>query len=400
MGAGDAGRVALAGRGRVIRTRDPGAGMVGACRSRGERGPSGVLRVRPIRPLKLLVVCPNWVGDAVMATPTLRLLREELRGSFIGALTRPGIDRVLDGAGFFDEVHVEPRSGMMGPKKAAAKVRPRAYDAALLLTNSFSTALTARLAGIPRRYGYDRDGRGLLLTDSIRPARTESGDWAIVPAVDYYLALARAMLGASIEETGEAACAARPEPVPVLELGVRDEDDAAAAAVLEDLGVSGAFAMLVPGGSKEKKRWPADRFAAIARHLRDERGMVVLVSGSPDEAALVRAVADAGGATALLDARVHLGVLKGIVRRAGLMVSNDTGPRHLAVALGVPAVALFGPTDHRWTIVPGRAPEVVVLADPTLEPTESANDHPERCAIDRISVERVIGAVAWALGER
>ncbi|MFG0328110.1 MAG: glycosyltransferase family 9 protein [Phycisphaerales bacterium JB037] len=358
--------------------------------------------MRPIRPLKLLVVCPNWVGDAVMATPTLRLLRRELRGSFIGALTRPGIDRVLDGAGFFDEVHVEPRSGMMGPKKAAAKVRPRHYEAALLLTNSFSTALTARLAGIPRRHGYDRDGRGLLLTDSIRPARTKSGDWAIVPAVDYYLALARAMLGASSEQTGEASRAAglEPAPDPVLELGVRDEDDAAAAAVLEDLGVSGAFAMLVPGGSKEKKRWPADRFAAIARHLREDRGMAVAVSGSPDEAALVRAVAEGGGATALLDARVHLGVLKGIVRRAGLMVTNDTGPRHLAVALGVPVVALFGPTDHRWTIVPGRAPEVVVLADPTLEPTESANDHPERCAIDRISVERVREAVARALGER
>lgn len=376
--------------------------MVRACRSRRERGSSGVLRVRPIRPLKLLVVCPNWVGDAVMATPTLRLLRRELRGSFIGALTRPGIDRVLDGAGFFDEVHVEPRSGMMGPKKAAAKVRPRHYEAALLLTNSFSTALTARLAGIPRRHGYDRDGRGLLLTDSIRPARTKSGDWAIVPAVDYYLALARAMLGASSEQTGEASRAAglEPAPDPVLELGVRDEDDAAAAAVLEDLGVSGAFAMLVPGGSKEKKRWPADRFAAIARHLREDRGMAVAVSGSPDEAALVRAVAEGGGATALLDARVHLGVLKGIVRRAGLMVTNDTGPRHLAVALGVPVVALFGPTDHRWTIVPGRAPEVVVLADPTLEPTESANDHPERCAIDRISVERVREAVARALGER
>src|SRR5215510_6804988 len=92
-------------------------------------------------PLRLLVVCPSWVGDAVMATPALRLLRDSLKGSFIGGLVRPGIDQVLSGTGFFDQVHVERSRGVMGPKRVAAAVRPMRYDTALLLTNSFSTAL-------------------------------------------------------------------------------------------------------------------------------------------------------------------------------------------------------------------------------------------------------------------
>src|SRR5204863_9819609 len=97
--------------------------------------------------LRLLVVCPSWVGDAVMATPTLGLIRGAHPGIFIGALVRPGIDELLEGARFFDEIHVARPMGVMGPKFGAAKVRPRRYDTALLLTNSFSSALIARLAG-------------------------------------------------------------------------------------------------------------------------------------------------------------------------------------------------------------------------------------------------------------
>src|SRR5690606_10042645 len=99
---------------------------------------------RTHRTLRLLVVCPSWVGDAVMATPALRLVRERMPGIYIGLLAKPGIDEVLAGLGTFDEVHVARGSGVMGPKFVAAKVRPRRYDTALLLTNSFSTALIAR----------------------------------------------------------------------------------------------------------------------------------------------------------------------------------------------------------------------------------------------------------------
>ncbi|MEL6795413.1 MAG: glycosyltransferase family 9 protein, partial [Planctomycetota bacterium] len=95
-----------------------------------------------------------------------------------------------------------------------------------------------------------------------------------------------------------------------------------------------------------------------------------------------------------------LGGLKALVRRAALMVTNDTGPRHFAAAMGTPLVTLFGPTDHRWTTIPTRpgGPEMILTADPGLPATESANDHPERCRVDRISFERVREAVDRVLG--
>ena len=146
------------------------------------------------RPRRLLVVLPSWVGDVVMATPALRRIRDAMPGIFIGALCRPGIDQLVKGSDLFDEVHTFIPHGMMSTKKAAAKVRPRRYDTALLLTNSFSTALTTRLAFIPRRIGYDRDGRGILLTDKVIPPRNPDRSWKMVPAVDYYWNLASYLL--------------------------------------------------------------------------------------------------------------------------------------------------------------------------------------------------------------
>lgn len=351
------------------------------------------------KPLRLLVVCPSWVGDAVMATPALDRLRRALPGAFIGGLVRPGIDRVLDGAGFFDEVHVERASGVMGPKFVAAKVRPRRYDTAVLLTNSFSTALIARIAGIPRRIGYDRDGRGLLLTDRLKPEKRSGGGWAIVPAVNYYWRAVDALLSGPPGEArlpGDAA----------MRLATTPDEEAEADSILERAGVGPGerISVLNPGGNNPAKRWPADRFVELGRRLGEHHAMRVLVNGSPGEAELTGQIASGCGGVDLVALGNTLGALKAIVGRSSLMVTNDTGPRHIAIAFGVPTVSLFGPTDHRWTVVPaGSGPgEQVLTADPTLPETESANDHPERCRIERIGLDRVLGAVegllAWAKG--
>lgn len=354
----------------------------------------------PERPLRLLVVCPSWVGDVVMATPVLRLLRRELSGAFIGGLVRPGCDQLLAGTGFFDEMHVERASGVMGPKHVAGKIRPRRYDTALLLTNSFSTALIARVAGVPRRFGYDRDARGLLLTHRLKPARRPDGSWAVVPACGYYWRLATHML-AEFELRAQADDAL-PES-EYLELATTEDEERAAHKILKRSDIHRAFVILNPGGNNPGKRWPIDRFARLADHLaRHPAGpFAVLVNGSPDEAELVREIAGAAETQVvpLPELGITLGSLKSLVRRAVLMVTNDTGPRHLAVALGTPVVSLFGPTDHRWTTVPTRpgAPEVVLTADPTLPDDQLANDDPERNRIDRITFERVRDAADGVL---
>lgn len=366
----------------------------------------------PSRPRRLLVVCPSWLGDCVMATPALRRLREALPGAYIGGLVRPGMDELFAGCAFFDELHVERAQGVMGPKLVAARVRPRRYDAALLLTNSFSTALIARLAGIPRRIGFDRDGRGVLLTDRLRAPKLPGGRWAPVPAVAYYWRLADALLEVDSEPGSPAAPGSRAAPdspgafalppAAALILELTDAQDRAACDVLARAGAADAQrpVLLNPGGNDERKRWPIDRFARLAEHLAARPGTRVLVNAAPGERPLAEALLAALSPAArsrtasLADLGITIGSLKGVIRRCALMVTNDTGPRHIAAAFGVPRVVLFGPTDPRWTALPPdpRAPELALLADPELPPQEVADDHPERCRIDRIPLDRVVAA--------
>ena len=376
-------------------------------------------------PTRILIVMPSWLGDCVMATPSLARLRTALPGAFLGGLLRPGMDQLLSGLPYFDQIHVERSSGVMGPKYVAAKLRPFRYDAAILLTNSFSTALIVRIAGIPSRVGYDRDARHLLLTKRlIAPIRAD-GSWAPISAVTYYRHAVECFLNPEHEL---ALSASAPLPTQPMQLIVTDADRAAADAVFVKADIihqgSGATPLMIlnPGGNKHEKRWPIDRYANLAVHLTRTRHVRCLINGSPAESEICDAIAQVARLLLARDTTfpstqsaatstpydldrwvpvslpsfgVTIASLKAIVQRCGVMVTNDTGPRHIAAALGVPVVSLFGPTDHRWTTIPTSpwAPEAVVLADPTLPENELSNDHPERCRIDRIGFEEVASAL-------
>ncbi len=376
----------------------------------GDTAAGGARGARPV--LRVLVVCPSWVGDAVMATPTLTRVRRAMPGAFLGALARPGIDQVLAGGGWFDDWHVDRASGVMGVKRVAQRLRPLRYDAALLLTNSFSTALVTRVAFIPRRIGYDRDGRGVLLTHRLAAPKRPDGRWAVVSAVEYYWRAGEALL----EAAGIADAVGGERR---LSLGVTEAQEQAAAQALRAVGIEpgAAYAVINPGGNNPAKRWPAERFGAVAAHIARTRGWPVVVSGAPGEAEVIDAVVraagsggaggagGAGGGSAAVRAMVGapggLGAVKGVVRGARLLVTNDTGPRHIAAAFGVPTVTLFGPTDPRWTTLPtwpGCGARVDVVADPDLPAELVADDEPERCRIDRIAVERVVAAVDRVVG--
>ncbi len=356
-------------------------------------------------PLRLLIVMPSWVGDVVMATPTVRRLRDAYPGIFIGGLVRPGMDQLLSGNTLFDELHITTPQGMMATKKTANKIRPRQYDTALLLTNSFSTALTTRLAFIPRRIGYSRDNRGLLLTDPVSPPRNANKSWKLTPAVDYYWNLASHLLDQdpidwSIHTPTN--CKDMPLALPsdaLMELGFTDDDQAKATDILNRAHINSdtPYAILNPGGNNHAKRWSADRFAQLADHLHSEHNLAVLINGSPAEAQLCDEIISLAQSTPIsLPALGNtLGALKPIIAGATIMITNDTGPRHIAAALGTPLITLFGPTDPRWTTIPTKPltnrsqSEIIVVADPTLPADQSANDHPERCEIDHISLKTV-----------
>ena len=328
-----------------------------------------------------------------MATPALRQARDRLPGTFIGALARPGINEVLEGSNLVDEIHVERAEGMMGPKRVAASIRPRRYDTALLLTNSFSTALITRIAGVARRIGYARDGRSLLLTDRLAGPKLDSGDWAPVPAVAYYLRAVRAMLGDTLADVNDW-CATRASDeasTAVLELAISPAQQQRATEILTRVGVTpdAPLALLNPGGNNPAKRWPAEYFIELAKALSARHGLRCLINGSPGETNLVRDIATASHAVPLVDAGVTIGSLKGIVARSRIMVTNDTGPRHIAAALGVPTVSIFGPTDPHWTIIHAPAGEVILTPPPATDADENATDAPP---ITRISTTAVLDA--------
>lgn len=332
-------------------------------------------------PQRLLVVAPSWLGDAVMATPALLAVRTALPGARILLLCRPGIDRILAGLDCFDEAIVDRMGGWTGPLRAARRLRRERCDAALLLPNSFRSALAVALARVPRRIGYRRDGRSWLLRGGVERIRERP-----FSTIDLYAELVDRGLGVRV-----------PDRAP--RLVVTDAERARGRELLGDL-VERPFALLIPGGNKEAKRWPAERFAAAADALAERHGLAIAASGSPGERPIIAAIGAAARTPIvdLVERGVDLPALKAVAAAARVVIGNDTGPRHVALALGTPTVTLFGPTDHRWTIVQG-ARERLLVAEPFLPEELVADDRPAFCAIGRIAVGDVLAAVESILSD-
>jgi heptosyltransferase-2 len=302
---------------------------------------------------RILVVQPSWVGDAVMATPTLRALRTAYPTAHISYLLRRYVKPLYAGMPWADQL-ITYRTGK-GPSKTgkglfelAGRLRGGNFDLAVLLPNSFKTALLCKMAMIPRVVGYERDGRGFLLTDKLLPVK-EKGKFVPVPLVKTYLGLAH-YLGASERDLK-------------MELFVTDSDAREARAVLASGGLSpeidkpgstgsGPLVLLNPGAQYgAAKCWRPEYFAELGDRLINELRATVLLSAAPRERPIVDSIKQYMRQTPV-DLSLHgvtLGSLKEISRRCDLMITNDTGPRHIAAAMNVPVITLFGPTFREWT---------------------------------------------------
>ena len=335
----------------------------------------------PIAPTTdtLAIILPSWVGDTVMATPVLRAARCALPGARIIGACRPGLDQLLAGVPWLDEVIAVESKRLGGSLEMARRLRGKGVTAALLLPNSFRSGLIARLSGAGIRVGYRRSARGPLLSHGLSPAPRRSP----VAAVAYYARLAEFALGLESIDTRMELSLTR---------GQRDD----ARGLLE--GVARPFTLLCPGANKPAKRWPAERFAAVAETLAARHGLSIVATGSPAERSIIAAVRAATGTPVvdLADRGVTLGGLKGVIAEAQIMITNDTGPRHIAAALDVPVVTLFGPTDPRWTTI-DFAQEKVLVAEPFLPQELTADDHRAACTIERITVGDVLSAAEQLL---
>lgn len=314
----------------------------------------------------LLVRATNWVGDAVMAIPALRALREAHPEARITILGRSWVADLYRPEPFCDEAITWSGYSL----ETLRPLRIQKFDAALLLQNAFGAAAIAKLTGIPRRIGYNRDARGWLLTDAIPVPRPGE-----IPPHEsyYYLELLRraglidAPLPAEplIRLTG---WPWRPEPV---------------------IGVSPGAAY---GGAK---RWLPERFAAAAVQVARATNSSVIVFGTPQERAICARVAEGisseGVAVSNKAGETSMAQFLDLVSRCRAMLTNDSGSMHIASALGVPTVVVFGATNHITTGPTGPLARVV------REPVECSPCLKRECPIDHrcmtgVTAERVAAA--------
>lgn len=294
---------------------------------------------------KIIVKCPNWVGDLVAATGALRCLRLNYPLAHILLLAKPSLGPLLEGSPRHDQLILYERHESSPEQRRSAKreIRRRGFDLAILLSHGFSTRFLLWRAGIAERVGIAPTARSLFLTERITVSRLKAGR-PYVSKVELYQTLCE-RLGC------EDAQDQRPE------LFVPDEADHRAEALLAQSGrrPDRKLVGVVPGARYgASKRWPPDRFAALSDKLIRELDCDTLLITAPSEKDVAHAVAAAmvERPLRLPENGTDLTTLKGLIRRCDLLVGNDTGPRHIAVAFGVPAVTLMGPTDPAVTESP------------------------------------------------
>lgn len=319
-------------------------------------------------PPSLLVRLPNPVGDVVMATPLLRQLRLGLPQTRILVAGKTLFADLLDGLDSFDQF--VPLEG--GVRSQARVLRRAAPDVALLLPNSWSSALAARLAGIPARIGRRAQGRGALLTTrlpAVGPAR---------PMTRIYLEMLAA-LHLPVPPTGQ-------EPAAELPL--------ASPPAVTHLGVA-------PGAAfGPSKQYPLDQLVAAAAQLQGQHALPLRLIGSPGETDLLTQTAAAlreAGLEVELPEPAGLGAAKQRIAGCAVLLTMDSGARHIATALGVPQVVLYGPTHPEWSAHGLESTTILRRAE-----LDCLNCHEKVCPIDhrcmtRIEPEQVAGAVSEAL---
>jgi heptosyltransferase-2 len=304
----------------------------------------------------------------VLAVPALKNFRAGFPDAEITLMARPSVAGVFTDAPFADAVWSEPRpQGIRDWMRLTRAIRDKQFTMAVLLPNSFESAAMAFLGRIPRRVGYAADGRGWMLTDALRTNGVKKHQ------VDYYLDLAKVVCPQTAS--------------PSIDLKASADERARGRKLLaaEGIGPDSQFLVLNPGAAYgSAKRWGEDQFAQAGDILSAEYGFAVVLVGSETERSISERVRGLMKSRAVvLNGRTSLETLFGVIAESSLMVTNDSGPMHVAAALGVPVVAVFGPTDHIVTSPYGRRTRLV------REPVDCSPCMLRECPIDHRCMTRV-----------
>jgi heptosyltransferase-2 len=295
--------------------------------------------------VKILVRGTNWVGDAVMTIPALRHLRRIFPDAEVTLHTRSWAEGIFRDAALFNEILTfdKTKSKIKDALAQAKELKKREFDLAVLFPNSFETALVAKMAKIPRRFGYAKEGRSFLLTDAVEiPAWKDTRH-----EVFYYLNLV-----AEIEQEYFGAKTAL-EIEPQIDLTVSEERRGAARKFLEETGVDlskKTVALGVGSTNSQAKRWQAESYAALNDLLQNKLNANVLLVGAKDEAEISEEVfAKSEKKPIILTGKTNLAEAVAVLSEIDLLVSNDMGLAHIAPAVGTKTIVIFGPTNEKTT---------------------------------------------------
>jgi heptosyltransferase-2 len=328
--------------------------------------------------VRILIRATNWVGDAIMALPALRAVRVRFPAATISIVARPYVADIYRGQQICDElIAYDPKGAHGGPhgrKRFVEELRAQKFDVALLLQNAFGAAWLAWRAGIPERIGYSRDGRSLLLTKRIAvPKRGE------IPLHEqfYYLELLRRAGWIDSLPAGS-----------FVGLNVSAVKCERAEGMLQSAGARARVTRLAIGAGASygsAKCWPPERFAEFVNRFRLHSDADVILFGTVAERPVSDAItAGIKGPTISLMGATAIADLPALLSRCQLFVGNDSGAMHVAAAVGLPVVAIFGPTDPQGT-APITPRCTVVQEKPYCSPCFL-----RRCPIDHRCMTRVM----------
>ena len=329
---------------------------------------------------RILVRAPNWIGDAVMAVPTLSALRARFPESRITLLAKPPVAALFEHHPAIDRlwVYESPgrHAGWIGLWRLIRSIREGRFDLAFLLQNAFEAALITAAAGIPERVGYAADGRRFLLTESLDKKSAPRHQR------EAYLHL-MALVGSP----------GRFERSPYLAITEKERQAASDFLVAEGIERWEQVIGINPGAAYgSSKRWDPARFAAAADRLLERHPARAVIFGGPAEAAIAEEVRGRMRHPAAVAAgKTTVRMMMALIARCRLFITNDSGPMHIASAVGVPVVAVFGPTNPDATS-PAGADDLIVRNKVECAPCthrECPIDH--RC-MTGVSVEAVVEA--------
>ncbi|MBI1345141.1 lipopolysaccharide heptosyltransferase II [bacterium] len=363
--------------------------------------------------MKLAVFLPNWIGDAVMATPALRAIRDRFRDAEVVGIMRPVIADTLAGSSFCDRVLLYNPRGKNPEQRGwrfLRKLRAEQCDTAILFPNSLRSAWLAYISGARRRIGFARDLRGWLLTDRVTPKSKLTPH----PVLVEYLRLVEWAEGGRRKAEGQTANISRTMSLGVTvdaesqwqeflaksELRKADKQKFTLNSQSSTLTHPRLIAFNTGGAFGPAKNWPRESFVKLAQRIVDELGHRVILLCGPaerDDARWIAEQSQRSTVVSMADEPLSIGLTKAAVRGCDLLVTTDSGPRHFATAFGVPVITLFGPTHIAWSET--FDPQAVHLQIPVdcgpCQQRECPLKH-HRCMRD-LTVEQVFAAVQTQL---